>query len=148
MWTSPPPLLTTSTAPRTAIVTGASGGIGRAVAERLAADGYTVVVHYAGNEARAKETVDTITAAGGAAEAVRADIADETQVAELFDRAEARPSTNGSGSPTCSTPQPDPSRQVGDEPSVRRSVHGPGRVMMDRGVRTSTEVQMSVEIRA
>ena len=76
------------TSTRTAIVTGASGGIGRATAQRLAADGYAVVVHYAGNEARAKETVDVITAAGGQAEAVRADVADENEVAALFDHAE------------------------------------------------------------
>lgn len=76
------------TTTRTAIVTGASGGIGRATALRLAAAGYAVVVHYAGNEARAKETVDAITAAGGQATAVRADVADEHEVAALFDRAE------------------------------------------------------------
>ncbi len=79
----------TSPAPtRTAIVTGASGGIGRAVAERLGRDGYAVVVHYAGNEQRAAETVDVITAAGGTATAVRADVAEERDVAELFDTTE------------------------------------------------------------
>ena len=73
---------------RVAIVTGGSGGIGRTVAERLAADGMKVVIGYAGNPARAQEAVKAITAAGGTAVAVRADVADEAEVAALFDRAE------------------------------------------------------------
>lgn len=73
---------------RVAIVTGGSGGIGRAVAERLAADGQAVVIGYARNEAEAKATVTAIEAAGGRALAVRADIADEAEVAALFDAAE------------------------------------------------------------
>jgi 3-oxoacyl-[acyl-carrier protein] reductase len=73
---------------RVAIVTGGSGGIGRVVAERLASDGMRVVVGYAGNPDRADEAVKAITAAGGTASAVRADVADEQEVAALFDAAE------------------------------------------------------------
>jgi 3-oxoacyl-[acyl-carrier protein] reductase len=80
----------TESTPRVAIVTGGSGGIGRAVAERLAADGMSVLVHYAGNPGRAKDTVDAIVAAGGTASMAQADVADETEVAALFDAAERR----------------------------------------------------------
>lgn len=80
----------TENTPRVAIVTGGSGGIGRAVAERLAADGMRVLVHYAGNPGRAEEVVDAIVAAGGTASAAKADVADENEVAALFDEAEQR----------------------------------------------------------
>ena len=74
---------------RVAIVTGASGGIGHTVAVRLAQAGMSVAVHYAGNRDRAQGVVDEIVAAGGRAIVVRADVADEAQVAALFDEVEA-----------------------------------------------------------
>jgi len=77
-----------TTTGRTAIVTGSSRGIGKAVAERLAADGLAVVVNYAGNAAEADKTVAAIAATGGRAIAVQADVADELAVAALFDTAE------------------------------------------------------------
>ena len=72
---------------RTAIVTGGSGGIGRAVSERLAADGTAVVVHYAGNASRAEETVQAIRAAGGQATLAGGDVADEGDMQALFSTA-------------------------------------------------------------
>jgi 3-oxoacyl-[acyl-carrier protein] reductase len=72
---------------RVAVVTGASRGIGRAIATTLAAAGQAVVVGYAGNDAAAKEVVDEITTAGGKAVAAQADIADEDAVAGLFETA-------------------------------------------------------------
>ncbi len=73
---------------RVALVTGGSGGIGRDTAERLAADGMAVAVHYAGNKKRADETVEAIASAGGRAIAVDGDVADEQAMAEAFDAVE------------------------------------------------------------
>jgi 3-oxoacyl-[acyl-carrier protein] reductase len=69
---------------KAALVTGGSGGIGRAVATRLADDGFAVTVHYSGNAANAQQVVDEIKARGGQAIAVQADITDATQVERLF----------------------------------------------------------------
>lgn len=74
---------------RAAIVTGASGGIGRAIALRLAADGFAVTVHYMGNQAKAEDTVAAIRAAGGEAVAVAGDVSQPEDVARLFERAQA-----------------------------------------------------------
>lgn len=69
---------------RTALVTGGSRGIGRAIAVRLAQDGARVAVHYGGNAAAAKETVSTIEAAGGQAFAVPAELGVPGDAARLW----------------------------------------------------------------
>ncbi len=79
-----------SFAGRTAIVTGGSRGIGRRLAERLAAKGAPVVVAYRSNRPEAEAVVSGIEAAGGTALAVQADVAEEADVLRLFDAAEAR----------------------------------------------------------
>lgn len=71
---------------KTALVTGASGGIGQAVARRLAADGYRVALNYLKNETGARKLAEELTRAYGPSSAVpvRADISDSAQVEELF----------------------------------------------------------------
>lgn len=82
-------MTTASTHPRrVAIVTGGSRGIGAQTARRLAADGLAVVIGYAGNTTEADNVVSAISAAGGQAIAVRADVADAPATAALFDTAE------------------------------------------------------------
>jgi len=73
---------------RSVIVTGSSKGIGAAVAQRLAHDGWSVTINYSGNESAANALVDTIAAASGRAIAVKADVSIPECVTELFDETE------------------------------------------------------------
>ena len=71
---------------KVAIVTGASRGIGRSIAKRLAADGFAVIINYAGNSAAAQEAVEEIRKADGEALAIQADVANPEQVKQLFEK--------------------------------------------------------------
>src|SRR5437867_991165 len=74
----------TDTQAKVAVVTGASGGIGRAVALRLARDGFRVALNYAGNAENAEAAVAAVKAADGHAFAVQGDVADAAAVERLF----------------------------------------------------------------
>lgn len=71
---------------KTALVTGASRGIGRAVALRLAAEGAAVAVNYSGSAEKAAEVVAEITGAGGQAFAVQANVAEQAAVQAMFEQ--------------------------------------------------------------
>src|SRR5262245_4125677 len=68
----------------TAIVTGASGGIGRAIVRRLEGDGFAVGVSYAGSASKAGEVVAEVHATGGRATAVQGDVSNAADVERLF----------------------------------------------------------------
>ncbi|MEG3895959.1 MULTISPECIES: SDR family oxidoreductase [unclassified Microcoleus] len=76
----------TSLTGKVAIVTGASRGIGRAIALRLSQEGASVVINYARCAEQAKDVVSTIEAAGGKALAVQADVSKTAEIRDLFDR--------------------------------------------------------------
>jgi 3-oxoacyl-[acyl-carrier protein] reductase len=75
---------------KVALVTGASRGIGRAIAERLSRDGVTIVVNYASNAAEAQKVVAQIESSRGEALAIQADVGSVREIVRLFDETIAR----------------------------------------------------------
>jgi len=74
---------------RVALITGASRGIGMAIAERLAHDGFSLIINYSGDATAAETLVRRIEQAGGRALAAKADVSDSAAVRRMFDSAEA-----------------------------------------------------------
>ncbi|OAF08360.1 3-ketoacyl-ACP reductase [Bradyrhizobium centrolobii] len=74
---------------KVAVVTGSSRGIGAAIAERLASDGFTVIINYAGGATEAEALAGKIEQGGGRAVTAQADVSDAAAVARMFDMADA-----------------------------------------------------------
>jgi NAD(P)-dependent dehydrogenase (short-subunit alcohol dehydrogenase family) len=86
---------------KTAIVTGASRGIGRSIAKRLATDGFSVVVNYVGSSKEAEEVVNEIKSTSGSAVAISCDISQAKDVVQLFEQGSAGIWSNSSGRKQC-----------------------------------------------